>query len=198
MKIILASGSPRRRQLLTLAGIPHEVIVTGVDETISGAPDYQVRELALRKGNAVLPLIPPEINDPIIIAADTLVYVNGEVLGKPESPEDAFQMLKKLQGKPHRVYTGVALIRPANKDTSTISFVDNTTVHFRPLSDQEINAYIATGEPFDKAGAYGVQERGAVLVNRVEGDFYTVVGLPIAKVCTALAKLGYNTWGQQQ
>lgn len=194
MKIILASGSPRRQQLLTLAGIPHEVIVTDADETISGAPDYQVRELALRKSNAAIPLIPPEIKDPIIIAADTLVYINGEVLGKPQNPEDAFQMLKKLQGNPHKVYTGVALMRPKKSESPPISFVDHTTVYFRPLSDDEIHAYIATGEPFDKAGAYGVQERGAVLVDRVEGDFYTVVGLPIAKVCTALATLGYNTW----
>ena len=188
MKIILASGSPRRQQLLTLAGIEHEVIVTGVDETITGEPDFQVRELALRKGRAVLPLIPESINDCIIIAADTLVYVGGEVLGKPANEAEAFRMLKKLQGRGHTVYTGVALL---SADTEEV-FVDATEVFFKPLTDAEIYAYIGTGEPFDKAGAYGVQERGAVLVDRVVGDFYTVVGLPISKVCTALAKVGYN------
>ena len=198
MQIILASGSPRRRQLLTLAGIPHEVIVSDVDETIEGTPDFQVRELALRKANAVLSLVSPD-SEAILIAADTLVYIGGEVLGKPCDSAEAFEMLKKLQGKPHKVYTGVALLNTSKQKPAHPSseiFVDSTTVHFRQLSDAEIHAYIATGEPFDKAGAYGVQERGAVLVDRVEGDFYTVVGLPISKVCAALTKMGYNIWDE--
>lgn len=191
LKIILASASPRRRQILTLAGINHEVMVSNADETIEGAPDYQVRELALRKGLAVLNTLKP--TDAIIISADTLVYINDKVLGKPKDKTHAFSMLKNLQGNPHKVYTGVALINVKTGEQK--SFVDATTVYFHPLTDDDINAYIKTGEPFDKAGAYGIQERGAVLVDRIEGDYYTVVGLPISKVCKELNLMGYDVWG---
>jgi len=204
---------------MELAGIPCEVIVSNADETITGQPDEQVRSLALRKAYAVANELglesirdtaPGDTVAPIIvIAADTLVYIDGHVLGKPNNHDEAFAMLKSLQGRRHTVYTGVALLRLANtsvardfatkdkavnKAVSEAAFVDSTEVFFRPLSDEEIYAYIATGEPFDKAGAYGVQERGAVLVDRVEGDFYTVVGLPISKVCRALADMGYDFW----
>ncbi|MCL2360978.1 MAG: Maf family protein [Defluviitaleaceae bacterium] len=187
MKIILASGSPRRRQLFAQVGIPCEVVVSGADETISGAPDYQVRELALRKACAVQRLVGP---DDVIIAADTLVYIDGMVLGKPESPDDAFAMLKSLSGRCHTVYTGVAVLRGEKE----ILFADTTLVYFRELSDEEIWGYIATGEPFDKAGAYGVQDKGALLVDHVEGDYFTVVGLPVAKVAAALREMGYDPW----
>ena len=194
MQIILASGSPRRTQLLTQAGIPHEIIVSDADETVTGLPESQVKELAQRKANAVLALH-PNVSDAIIIAADTLVCINDEVLGKPETPQQAFQMLKTLQGNTHRVYTGVALIQTASRHDSIV-FADMAEVTFRPLCDDEIYVYIATGEPFDKAGAYGIQERGSVLVDRINGDFYTVMGLPISKVCTALEKMGYDYWNR--
>jgi septum formation protein len=129
-------------------------------------------------------------DDKIIIAADTLVYINGRVLGKPRDEEDAFEMLKTLSSKLHKVYTGVAILRG---DYAHV-FADATRVYFRALSDDEIRAYIATGEPLDKAGAYGVQERGSVFVDRIDGDFYTVVGLPLAKVCRGLAVMGYDIW----
>jgi len=205
-RIILASGSPRRRQLLTLAGIAHEVIISNADETIEGAPDYQVEELAKRKSLAVMKLMdtPQNPRDTIIIAADTLVYINGRVLGKPGNAEEAFEMLKELQGNRHTVYTGVAIdkiVYPRHENQLAnvmgVSFVSHADVFFRPLSDEEIRAYIATGEPFDKAGAYGVQEKGAVLVARVEGDFYTVVGLPISRVFTALCDMGVDVWGTE-
>jgi len=188
--IILASGSPRRRQILRLAGIPHEVVVSNADETIDGAPDFQVKELALRKARAVLFARGKNENE-IILAADTLVFIDEKVLGKPSDPKEAFEMLKSLSGRMHTVYTGVALLRGEEEYV----FADAANVFFHELSDAEINAYIATGEPFDKAGAYGVQERGAILVEKVDGDFYTVVGLPISKVCRALTKMGYNVWG---
>jgi len=189
-KIILASGSPRRRQLLMQAGIPHEVIVSNADETetTSDNPAEQVKELAMRKAMAISHNHPP--TEIIVIAADTLVYLDGEILGKPTSENEAFKMLKKLQGKTHMVYTGVALL----SDNDTNVFYDMAEVTFRPLINEEIWAYIATGEPFDKAGAYGVQERGAVLVDCINGDFYTVMGLPISKVCTTLVKMGYHYW----
>ena len=178
-QIILASGSPRRRQLLDQAGIPHKVVVSNADETVSGTPDHQVKELALRKAQAVIPML--EGNE-IIIAADTIVFIDDQVLGKPKNHEHAFEMLKKLSGNTHQVYTGVAVVDPSN----TVVFYDMTEVTFRNLTDTEIQDYIATGEPFDKAGAYGIQERGSVLVDRINGDFYTVMGLPIAKVYTTL------------
>lgn len=179
--------------MLTQAGIPHQVIVSNADETVKGLPDAQVKELALRKANATLPFI-ADVGDAIIIAADTLVCINNEILGKPENPLQAFQMLKKLHGTTHRVYTGVALINTRNN--VSVVFSDMAEVTFRPLSDNEIYAYIDTGEPFDKAGAYGIQERGSVLVDRINGDFYTVMGLPVSKVCTALEKMGYDYWNR--
>ncbi|MCL1787018.1 MAG: Maf family protein [Defluviitaleaceae bacterium] len=190
--IILASGSPRRQQLLDQAGIPHQVLVSGADETVTGQPAQQVKTLALRKARAVLPLLDASQNNAIIIAADTLVFIGDEVLSKPESPQDAFDMLKKLQGITHTVYTGVALIDTATGHSNV--FAEATLVTFRPLADDEIWAYIATGEPFDKAGAYGIQEKGATLVERINGDFYTVMGLPISKVCTTLGGMGYDYW----
>lgn len=200
-RIILASGSPRRTQLLTQAGIPHEVIVSDADETVTGLPDTQVKELALRKANATLPLI-TGTGTAIIIAADTLVWIDHEALGKPENPPRAFHMLRALQGNTHRVYTGVAIIKAAHdgskftRTNESIVIADMAEVTFRPLSDDEIYAYIDTGEPFDKAGGYGIQERGSVLVDRINGDFYTVMGLPISKVCTALEKMGYDYWNR--
>jgi len=190
IKIILASGSPRRRQLLEQAGIPHTVLVSDADETVTGAPDAQVEELALRKAKATLPLLQTPAENAIIIAADTLVYIGGQVLGKPATPQEAFAMLSKLQGNTHQVYTGVALLHGSHHTV----FHEMAEVTFRPLSPAEIDAYIATGEPFDKAGAYGIQERGSVLVSRINGDFYTVMGLPIAGVCTALMEMGYKYW----
>lgn len=189
IQIILASGSPRRKQLLEQAGIPHIVLVSNADETVSGSPEAQVTELALRKANATA-LLAKQYESPIIIAADTLVYIDGEVLGKPDNPKDAFDMLTKLQGRTHEVYTGVALVYG---DKST-TFVCTAEVTFRTLSPEEINAYIATGEPFDKAGAYGIQGRGSVLVEHIKGDFYTVMGLPIAKLCESLMEMGYKYW----
>jgi len=181
--------------LLEQAGIPHEVIVSGADETVTGSSARQVKELALRKAKAVLPLVNASQGDAIIIAADTLVFIGKEVLGKPENDNEAFEMLKKLQGNAHQVYTGVALLDIASGKTNV--FADVAEVTFRPLSDAEILAYIATGEPFDKAGAYGIQEKGATLVSRINGDFYTVMGLPISKVCTALGEMGYDYWNRR-
>jgi septum formation protein len=183
MKIILASESPRRRQLLTQAGIPHTVLASGADESVAEPlpPGELVEVLALRKAEAVLPLV----NEPaVIIAADTVVYLDGRILGKPNDAGDAFAMLTALQGNRHTVYTGVALVHTQNGKRQC--FVETAEVFFRALNEEAIRRYIATGEPMDKAGAYGIQERGAALVTRVEGDFYTVMGLPVARVCLAL------------
>ena len=217
-RIILASGSPRRRQLLEQVGIAHEVIISGADETVDGPPEEQARILALRKAEAVRDVITGRavsdmitgksahcstgnkgIHDAaggntVIIAADTLVYIDKKVLGKPDGPDDAFDMLKTLQGRCHTVYTGVAVLRVGDDGCMAESFVEAAKVYFRKLSDAEIWAYIGTGEPFDKAGAYGVQEKGALLVECVDGDFFTVVGLPLARLAVTFTEIGIDIW----
>jgi len=149
-----------------------------------------VQALALRKAMAVQEMLPN--CEKTILAADTLVYIDNKVLGKPETTSEAFNMLKSLAGRSHTVYTGVAILHGREKQV----FVDSTKVFFRNLSDNEIQAYIATGEPMDKAGAYGVQDRGALLVDRIDGDYFTVVGLPVAKVGAALREMGLEVWGR--
>jgi septum formation protein len=189
MKIYLASESPRRRQLLTQAGIEHEVIPSYIDEVIieNLPPDVLVQTLAKQKAEAIL----KKISEPgIIIAADTVVCINGIVLNKPKDNTEAFSMLKSLQSRMHTVFTGVALIHADGKTQKR--FTEQANVFFRPLSDEAILQYIATGEPMDKAGAYGIQERGAAFIRRVEGDFYTVMGLPLSRVCQILEEWGMD------
>lgn len=203
MKIILASGSPRRRQLLEQAGIEFEVLISDADESIDGEPHTRVAQLARRKAEATTALLREKgcagesLDDTVIIAADTLVAIETfggtRILGKPADEREAFEMLSLLQGRRHTVYTGVAMLRAGDVPDITV-FVDAAYVFFRPLTEREIHAYIATGEPFDKAGAYGIQEKGALLVERVEGDFYTVMGLPISKLCMALEEVGVDVW----
>ena len=201
-RIILASASPRRRQILEQAGIECEIIESGADEDIDGSAFDVVRELARRKAAAVLEKIhgkkiSADNDEFIIIAADTLVELDGEVLSKPVDGVDAFAMLRKLSSERHTVYTGVAIFTSGGlaSDLDSVGrvgevvFVDAADVFFRELSDDEIRDYIATGEPMDKAGAYGIQERGATLVRRIEGDFYTVMGLPISRVWEELQKI---------
>jgi septum formation protein len=191
MRIILASSSPRRRQLMEQAGIPCEVIVSDVDENIAGPANEQVEQLSLRKARAVRRQLSGEA---IIIAADTLVSLDGQVLSKPACGADAFAMLRALQGRKHTVYTGVAIIKAGDGGDKVHSFVESAHVYFRPLSNYDIGGYIASGESFDKAGAYGAQGRGAVLVERIEGDFFTVMGLPVSRLCVALAEMGVDVW----
>lgn len=187
-KVVLASGSPRRHQLLLQAGIAHTVQVTDADETASGTPEHVVQELARRKAMAVQGLE----NNTIIIAADTLVFAGGNVLGKPANADEAFEMLNALQGATHEVYTGVTIVCGGVQHV----FFEVTAVTFRQVCGDEMRAYIATGEPFDKAGGYGIQGRAGAFVTAIDGDFYNVVGLPIARVCQVLAQLGFLHWQQ--
>ena len=183
-RLVLASASPRRKQLLEQAGYTFEIIESCADETIAGTAGFCVEALALRKAKAVAAKVEGEAT---IIAADTLVSINGKTLEKPKDAKEAFAMLSMLSGNKHTVYTGVAII---NNNTK-ITFVEQTDVYFRALTDQEIHSYIATGEPFDKAGAYGIQGYGATLVRRIEGCFYTVMGLPISRLHAELTKFPY-------
>ncbi|ANB59917.1 Maf family protein [Anoxybacteroides amylolyticum] len=188
-QLILASSSPRRRQLLEMAGLRFDVLVSEIDEQIQSneSPEQIVQTLAVQKAKAVQPTNP----NAYIIGADTIVVYNGQILGKPKTTEEAHEMLRALSGKTHDVFTGVAIISPHEETT----FVEWTEVTFWELTEEEIAAYIETGEPMDKAGAYGIQGRGALFVKRIVGDYYAVMGLPLAKTVRELAKLGWKKEG---
>lgn len=179
--ILLASASPRRHELLTLLDIPFETYSSDIDESIplNISPEEAVQQLAFKKANAALKIH----NDSIIIGCDTIVVHNGNILGKPSSRQDAYQTLSQLSNHTHVVYTGVCIL---TKDNSTC-FYEKTDVTFWELTQQEINAYIDSGEPFDKAGSYGIQGRAALFVKCIKGDYYSVVGLPISRLARELS-----------
>jgi len=181
MTYILASASPRRRELLSLAGLSFTVCVSDVDETLLShwTAEQAARELAHQKTQAVAAQVP---SDCVVIGADTIVALDGTLLGKPENPEDAKEMLSLLSGREHSVITSVCLMHGEKFRV----FSQETRVQFYPLSENEINAYVATGEPMDKAGAYGIQGKGSLLVERIAGDYFNVVGLPIARLVREL------------
>ncbi|MDA1080854.1 MAG: Maf family protein [Gemmatimonadetes bacterium] len=183
-QVILASASPRRRDLLTLVGIAHEVRPADLDESrfADEAPPVYAERLARAKASAVATVAP----DAVVIGADTIVVVDGAVLGKPTNEEDAAGMLRALSGRVHSVFTAVAVARGG----AIASEVEKVQVTIRRLSDDEIRAYIATGEPMDKAGAYGIQGFGATIVERVEGDYFSVMGLGLRRVVALLGQLG--------
>jgi septum formation protein len=183
-RVVLASASPRRRQLLDLIGITHEVRPANIDETMRPRenPRRHAERLAREKATAIARRDP----DLITIAADTIVVVNRKVLGKPKDTEDAARMLALLSGREHVVTTAVAVSR----GKKLRSAVEEVRVRFRRLRDDEIEAYIATGEPMDKAGAYGIQGYGATIVERIEGDYFAVMGLPIVRLIGLLRDVG--------
>ena len=182
--IILASKSPRRQELLHHITDDFEVIVSTVDEILPKdiVPEEAPVYLSRIKAQAVA----GEHPDRVVIGADTVVILDGEVLGKPRDEDDAVRMLRALSGKVHTVVTGCTIL----SGRQIASFSDRTSVEFYALSDREIEEYIATGEPFDKAGAYGIQGKGSVLVKRIEGDFFNVMGLPVGRLKRELVGLG--------
>ncbi len=175
MKIILASGSPRRKEILHSAGYEFEVRTSSADETLPKniSPEEAVMYLAQIKGDAI-----KSEDDEIVISADTVVVLDGEILGKPKDISDAHRMLTALSGRTHSVLTGVCI---RNKEKKTV-FYENTEVEFWNLTQEEISDYIKTGEPFDKAGGYGIQGKGAMLVKKINGDYLNVVGLPMSRL----------------
>jgi septum formation protein len=175
--LLLASGSPRRAELLRQAGIPFEMSAPEVDETLRAgeAPDAYVRRLAVAKAERIAASNPGRI----VLGADTTVVVDGEVLGKPLNGADAARMLGQLSGRSHLVLTGVCLIGPAGESQTEVAV---TTVEFRPLSATEIDDYVRSGEPMDKAGAYAIQGGAAGFVSRLDGPYENVVGLPVALI----------------
>ncbi len=186
MKWILASASPRRRELLTQVGLTFEVMVSDADENIeeSLSPDELVKRLSLIKAAAVKEELSAKgaDGDSAVIGADTVVFHKGEILGKPKDEEDAFRMLKSLSGDTHSVYTGVTILL----GDETITFANETKVVFDTISDEEIKRYIASKEPMDKAGAYGIQGLGGAFVTSIEGEYANVVGFPIGEFCHIL------------
>jgi septum formation protein len=189
MKLILASASARRAEILRDAGLPFTVLSSAIDETPypNEAPHDLVQRLADTKADLVAARA---VGPAIIIAADTEVVVDGQVLGKSRTSDDARQMLSKLSGRTHSVITGVTLIRLP--DAERRSFVETTQVQFAQIPDEEILRYLATGEPFDKAGSYAIQGRAGRYIPRVEGCYFNIVGLPLARLYQTLTELGWS------
>ena len=181
MRVILASQSPRRRELLGLFRIPFTVRAADIDETMDPAADpaAEVARVSLAKAQAT-----PRQPEDVVIAADTIVVLDGAVLGKPADREDAVRMLTALSGRDHQVMTGLAVLR----GEQTLFHTEITDIHFRPLSEREIREYVATGEPMDKAGAYGIQGGAALFAEKMHGDYYNVMGLPVCKLWQMLAQ----------
>ena len=182
MKLILASASPRRRELLGLFHVPFEIRVADIDETMDPeqAPFDEVARVSRLKALAV-----PREGEDVVIAADTIVVCEGKVLGKPHSAEEAVSMLRLLSGRDHQVMTGMTVICGDRERTCT----EVTDLHFRELSDKEIRAYVATGEPMDKAGAYGIQGGAALFCTHMVGDYYNVMGLPVCRLGLMLREM---------
>ncbi len=183
--LILASSSPRRKELLQNLRLQFQISSSDADETFDSklSPSEVVMELAQRKAQAVF----QENQDAYVIGSDTIVVADGQILGKPENEAEAFQMLKRLSGTQHDVYTGVAILSAKG----SACFYEKTEVTFWELSDLEISSYVRSGEPLDKAGAYGIQELGSMLVKKINGDYFAVVGLPVSRTVRELKKAGY-------
>ena len=195
-KIILASASPRRRELLTQIGLDFDVVVSETEEKINSTePAKVVEELSAQKAEAVWEklavsgVFDPEqtsgettITDTVVLGADTVVACDGKILGKPADMEGAAAMLTMLQGRGHEVYTGVTILYEQNGERKTLTFHEKTIVHFYPMTDAQIREYVATGDPMDKAGAYGIQGFCARYIRGIEGDYNNVVGLPVGRV----------------
>lgn len=193
-RIILASGSPRRKELLEQVRIPFEIRISSCKEQITKTvPRDVVMELSFQKASDIAAsLSEAEKKDCLIIGADTIVAHNGKILGKPSDEEEAFSMLSSLSNTSHQVYTGVTLIHFFKGKKQVKTFYECTEVFFYPLSSKEIKDYIRSKEPMDKAGAYGIQGLAAAFVRRIEGDYYNVVGLPIARLLHEMKQLSDN------
>ena len=195
-RIILASASPRRRELLERAGVNFEVIpASGEENRISDDPKEAVQQLARDKAVSVMHTIEDSADGTLVIGSDTVVVFENMILGKPHDIEDAVNTLKKLQGNTHQVYTGVSVLEKKNGVWTEHTFYESTDVTFYPVSDEEIRAYVATGEPMDKAGSYGIQGIFGIYVRGICGDYNNVVGLPVARLFYEMKKSGIDLRG---
>lgn len=191
MNLILASQSPRRKELLALFGQPFQVCVADIDETMdpAGQPYDEVARVSRKKAMAI-----PRGVDDVVVAADTIVVCCGKVLGKPATAAEAVEMLTMLSGRDHQVMTGVTVLRGAQAET----FTEVTDLHFRELSLREIRRYVDSGEPMDKAGAYGIQGGAALFCERMTGDYYNVMGLPVCRLGQVLRRMAPEWTGDTQ
>ena len=189
MQLILASQSPRRRELLGLFGIPFVVRVADIDETMDPTlpPAEAVAQISRKKAQAI-----SREEEDVLIAADTIVVVGGKILGKPRSKEEAAQMLRLLSGRDHQVMTGVTVLRGAQETV----FTEITDLHFRDLTESEIRRYVESGEPMDKAGAYGIQGGAALFCQGMRGDYYNVMGLPVCHLGQVLKEMAPQIMGE--
>jgi len=192
MNLILASQSPRRQQLLEQIGLKFTVQVADIDETMdpSKPPEEQVAEVSARKAAAIRARVG---KGDVIIAADTIVVVDSTILGKPHSEEEAKAMLRRLSGRSHRVMTGVTV----QKGDEVCSYTEITAIRFRKLTENEICAYAASGDPMDKAGSYGIQNAAAVFVEGMDGDYFNVMGLPLCSLTCVLRRFGVAVLGEK-
>ena len=190
LHLILGSQSPRRRELLRQIGLTFEVRAADIDETPyeTDDPEQTVRATCAAKAEAVAARSVP---GDLILTSDTIVALDGKILGKPHSAELAVEMLTALSGREHTVYTAFTL-RPVGGSLPVYTGCEHTLVRFRRMTEEEIRGYVATGEPMDKAGAYGIQGRGAVLVEGITGDYFTVMGLPVCRVAQKLKEYGFD------
>lgn len=191
MRIILASASPRRKELLAQIGLEFEIVVSDVEEKVTSTLPWQVvEELSAQKAEAVCSTVCGEggtgsaviDNEMLVIGADTIVACDEQILGKPRDEENAKEMLRSLQGRAHQVYTGVTLIHVKDEQRMVHTFHERTDVEFYPMTEQDIADYVATGDPMDKAGAYGIQGICARFVKGIQGDYNNVVGLPVGRL----------------
>ena len=188
-RMILASGSPRRKELLQMLEVPFEVLVSDTKEVITkNEPAEVTKELSYQKAMAVA----EQVEEGIIIGADTVVSIDGKILGKPADEEDAVSMLKKLQGNSHFVYTGVSLFVRENQAETKQTFFEKTEVVFYPMSEEEIKTYVQSKEPMDKAGAYAIQGLCAKFIKEIRGDYYNVVGMPISRLYQEVKNMGMS------
>ncbi|TCS96504.1 septum formation protein [Hazenella coriacea] len=195
LEIVLASGSPRRQEMLTQLGVPFRVQVSQVDENVEEelTPDLLVEQLANRKAVAVA----NQCENALVIGADTIVVLDGKVLGKPKDEQEAMDMLQQLQGKKHQVFTGISVIH-INEGFMQNQQVAHrmTEVTMRPLSQDKIRRYVETGDPLDKAGAYGIQGKGAVLIEKISGCYFNVVGMSLSLLDEMLEQIGFSITGE--
>ena len=190
MSIILASKSPRRQELLKLLGLEYTVHTADIDEHMDPSlpPEQEVARVSAEKARAVAKDCAEE---DIIISADTIVVIDGQILGKPKSEADAIRMLNLLSGRRHEVMTGLTILSGGQSQTRVV----RTGIEFRRLTDREIDAYVATGEPMDKAGAYGIQGRASIFVSHLDGDYFCVMGLPVCTLTQMLRERGVTVLG---
>jgi MAF protein len=194
-KIVLASASPRRKELLEQIGISFDIMVgTGEEKITKSEPKEIVKELALEKAKQVVEKVE---DTEIIIGADTIVSIGQQILGKPRDEQEAANMLEQLQGNTHQVYTGVAILINKGNIWEEYMFAEQTEVTMYPMSAEEIAYYISTKEPMDKAGAYGIQGKSAIYIEKISGDYSNVVGLPIAKLYQAMKDIGISIVGKK-